>query len=459
MSARILRIELRRSIAPWAGLAILLVAAGFTYFFSGPWWKGSAAWNLQWTSVTVWLRYLLVFLWPLSVGAGALQGLRDHRSGMSELVSTTPRPAWQRAGTTALALVLMQFAGYLVFFVGGAMQVMGNASYAHLGWLPILFVGLLALVAGGWLGMGLGRSLPFALTPPVLAVLSLVGMIFLSLATASGSAVETLLPGRAVLLSPVLPQPRDAFSTIAGSVSLGQAVWLIGVAATGFLLLMAGSVRARALALVPVALGAAIALPVLPAENADTFVFDAGASAQVCSGQICVRKVHETRLGMLTGPGQEALRLLAKLPGAPTSVRETLYPQLLHGIQPRTADVVSVDFDDWRFRGATGEVLTRSLLAGAGTPSCFGTSDGRNDRDDALRDQAARSVAAGWLLGDRELELVKHYSLDRPMIDALAQPVWKALRALPPEEQQARIAALRAASLSCHGDLLAVLAR
>ena len=83
----ILRIELRRSIAPWAGLAVLVVALGFLFLLSGPWWKAPAAWTSQTTTAALWVRFLLVFLWPIVVGAGAIQGMRDSRSGMVELLA------------------------------------------------------------------------------------------------------------------------------------------------------------------------------------------------------------------------------------------------------------------------------------------------------------------------------------------------------------------------------------
>ena len=92
----ILRTELRRSIAPWAGLALVAVALGFLFLLSGPWWKVPAPWTGNTTTTALWLRFLLVFLWPIAVGAGAIQGMRESRSGMVELLATTSRPGWLR---------------------------------------------------------------------------------------------------------------------------------------------------------------------------------------------------------------------------------------------------------------------------------------------------------------------------------------------------------------------------
>ena len=99
MNGRVLRIELRRSVAPWAGIVVLTTALAFLYLVSTAWWRGTTAWTAQWTSLALWTRALLFYLWPLAVGLGALQGLRDHRSTMPELLTTTPRPAWHRAAS------------------------------------------------------------------------------------------------------------------------------------------------------------------------------------------------------------------------------------------------------------------------------------------------------------------------------------------------------------------------
>ncbi|MFD6173813.1 hypothetical protein [Streptomyces coeruleorubidus] len=453
VNGRILRMELRRSTAPWAGLLVLLVALAFLYGLSGPWWKGSELWTAQWTSAARWERFLLAFLWPLATGAGALQGLRDHRSGMRELLATAPRPAWQRTAKVAGASALTLTVAYLLVFLVGAVQVIAGDGYFHLAWLPILAVGVLGLVAGAWLGMGIGRTAPSALTPPVLAVASLLAMVSLTVTMDQGAG--GVVPNRVALLSPALPEVNDVFVTVAGRVSLGQAFWLLGVAATGFLLLAAAERRTRLLALLPLALGAAVALPVLPSDPARAFVVDTAAAAPVCSGQVCVTEVNRARLGTLVGPGRDALRLLAKLPGAPGSVRETTgaWPPRTQG--SRRAGVVPVDFDEAGFRGdLTGADLTRSLLAGAGTPPCEGEE--YESRSRYVRELAARDVAAAWFLGDLRPHLLRSSSM-RAEIDALARPAWNALRALPAEEQRARVAALRAAALSCDGDLLNVL--
>jgi hypothetical protein len=453
VNVRVLRIELRRSVAPWAGAVVLTTALGFLYLLSGPWWKGSALWTSQWTSMALWTRFLLVFLWPLAVALGALQGLRDHRSRMSELLTSTPRPARHRAATTAGATVITVVSAFALLVLLGASQVLGATEYTHLGWLPISLVGGLALVAGAVLGMGLGRSLPSPLTPPALAVAAFVFVNLLRLSTDSGVPTAGM-PTQVALLSPVVDEVRDVFLTLSAPVHLGQTVWLLGMAVTGFALLSAATPRARLLALAPVLAGAAIALLLLPADPRRAYVVDEAAAAQVCDGPVCVATVHQDRLDGLAGPGKKALGLLRGVLGgeAPTSVRESTAPRGIFDPPERSRTAVLVDFDDSVIAEAKGEELTRVLLAQGMAPICFARSANESG---TLGEIAAQGVVAGWVLGDLEpFSGAVHASSDQL---ATARPVWTELKALPWSQQVARIKAAHTVAASCSGDPLDVL--
>ncbi len=131
---------------------------------------------------------------------------------------------------------------------------------------------------------------------------------------------------------------------------LGQTLWLLGVAATGFALLAAASPRARLLALTPVLAGAALALLVLPSDPRRTYVVDEAAAALVCDGPVCVTKVQQARLDDLAGPGKEALVLLHDALGdqVPDSIQENTAVRAIGATPERPRDAVLVDFDDWR---------------------------------------------------------------------------------------------------------------
>ncbi|MEU4573911.1 hypothetical protein [Nonomuraea sp. NPDC023979] len=444
VNGRILRIELRRSIAVWAGTVFLLAALAFLFGLTGPWTAYGERWTAQWSAAALWERHLLLFLLPLVVGAGALQGLRDRRAGTGELLAATPRPAWQRAAATAGALAIALVAAYLLVYGVGAVQVAAGGGVFHLGWAPVVAVGALSLVAAGWLGLGVARALPSVLTPPALAIATLLAMF-----PVVGLWQEEVVP-KVAYLAPALDNARSLVHDLSGQVSLAQAVWLLGVAATGFWLLAATRPWARPAALLPAVLGAAVALPLLPSGSEPVYVVNAAAEP-VCSGRVCVTRAHEDLLPVVAGPGEEALRLLARLPGPPRQVRESAERDAVHHPPARDAGIVYVDFDV-RDARSTGEKLTRHLLAGAGTPSCHSLRG--DDFDGRLREEAARRMAAGWLMGDVAAPTADPVFQE---LNALVEQAWPELRAVPEREQGARVAALREAALSCDGDLLAIL--
>jgi hypothetical protein len=457
VNVRVLHIELRRSGAPWAGAVVLTSALAFLYLVDAAWWRGTTAWTAQWTPLAMWTRSLLFYLWPLAVGLGALQGLRDHRSKMSELLTSTPRPAWHRAATLAGTTAITLASAFALLVLVGAVQVLANAGYTHLGWLPISLVGALFLVSGAVLGMGAGRALPSALTPPALAMSAFVftALMHMSLGrteTTTATGITTTEPNRVSLLSPAVQEVHDVLVTLSASVHVGQTIWLLGMAATGFALLVAATPRARLIALTPVLAGAVIALLVLPSDPRRMYVLDEAAAELVCDGPVCVTKTHQARLADLAGPGKEALRLLHGALGgqAPVSVRENT-AQLPDGAIPQwSRKTVLFDFDDGIIAAAKGEELTRALIAKGMVPGCtpVGWSGFGGD-------EFAQTVAAAWVLGD--LRPLPGSADVRREADAATRPVWKELKALPQAEQLSRINAMRAAALSCEGDPFDVL--
>lgn len=454
MNTRILRIELRRSIAPWAALAAVVIAFGFLYSFTGPWTRTPLAWYENWVHAASWGRFLLVFLWPLAVGAGVIQGMRDSRSGMIELLGTMPRPGWHRAAKLAGALAGLLVLCYLLVFVVGAVQVIFNGGFFTFVWLPIVVVGVLGMIAGAWIGLGVGRLLPHPLTAPVLAIVSFVVVIVLQVAPAEDSALEGAVPLRLALLSPANDVFNDPFVTTTSRMDLGQAVWLIGLAATGFLFLAAGSRRAKALAAVPMVAALAIAVPILPATPAEARVVDPLATVQVCDGPLCVTRMHEADLARIAGPGKEALRLLGTLPNAPVRIVELDRRLGYDEVPPRAADAMLIDLMDWSLRQSSepGD-LTRAFLAGAGTPSCF--SSRGTDRS-YLDEVTARTIAASWFLGEWK-PLKGNNIWTSKETAAQMDRTWETFRALPSDVQRTRIIAQRQAGLTCQGNQLEIL--
>ncbi|MER7582639.1 hypothetical protein [Kitasatospora sp. NPDC097691] len=460
MYGRVLRTELRRSAAPWPGAVVLVGSLAVFFLIDGIWWKGTAGWTAQWTSMAMWTRYLLGFWLPLVVGIGAVYGLRESRSRMTELLVTTPLPAWRRAALPAGATALALAAGFgLLVLAGGVQVALGRTDYAPSGWLPISLVAVLALVAGAVFGMGVARALPHVLTPPALVV-TFVLLVGLLRPRTEGLVPSGSAPNRLVLLSPVVAEPREMLLTLSGAVHLGQTLWLLGLLATGVALLSAVTRRARLLAVLPVLSGAVLALLVLPAEPRDSYVVDTAAAAPVCDGPVCVTRANRARLDELAARGTEALSVLRGVLGdrAPHTVREDSRLRALGDVRELSEDVVLVDFDERVFADAKGEALTRALISQGLAPSCRGN----NDREGGGGgDVALQSIAVSWALHDPQL---------RPLIekgtDAYAQKTWadadaawQKLMAVSPEEQRSRIIGLRAGAFSCApGDPLLLLA-
>lgn len=452
-----LRTELRRTIALW--LAVLMAAVGLVFFFSftGPWRRDSSAWGLDAPATAQWTRYLLLLVWPMVVGAGAIQGMRDSRSGVSELFASTSRPAGHRALTLGLTTGIGAVVGYLVLLAVGFVQVAVNGGMFTLASLMPVVLGLLAVLAGVAIGLGVGRLLPHPVTAPALAVLALVAVMFLEVSSGHGGDADGLLPNWVALLSAAQEQPRSAFLVPSAAVDTGQFLWFAGLIGTGLLLLVMRSARARLLAVLPVVAGLVGAAVVLPASAADNLTPDKAASELVCDGSVCVEKLHEDWLPTLAGPAKEALRLLEKLPQHPVRVEESTEGNNTTVTPRRDPELVLVKKDDTytilpgtqQAGYLTGHDLTMALLKGAGTPPCEGLSYSHPE------EEAARRVMAYWLAGSATPPPLHEHEYKQ--VPGLMQSAWTALHAQPEPEQLARVAAARQLQLSCQGDPLTAL--
>jgi len=432
MIARILRTELRRSSALAAGgLVVVLGVAGL---YSMAMTDQTDIWDTEWTVLAVFQRIMLAVLWPLALGAGAWQARRDRRTRMEELLSTTPRPAWRRVLPTSAAMAICLTIGYVALLAAGAIRVAGNTDYRPAGWIPIALVGALSLIAAGWLGMGIGRLVPSTYTPPVLAVAGFL-VLLVPVQVGKDGPISNIS-----LLAPLFSGPSDEFTTVAGAVNAGQAVWFAGLALGGLALLMVARRRWMAVAAVPVVAGLLIAVPLLDSAPEGGFQADLVAASEVCTADsgpvVCVTKVHEDGLSALTGPARRALTLLAKLPDAPTSVHEVT------GSRPGPQPAAEVWFHSDNYRlghgwESSGDELVVRVLAGAGTRPC---PDQNGDVD-----YRTRAIVSAWLYGQYPAPGPKATGEEAAARDA----AWQALRALPADEQLRRVTAVRQEGLAC----------
>ena len=426
--SRILGIELRRSAAAGAALVLLVIGTALLFFAEGVFFTDG------WMQLAMTQRWYLALLWPLALTAGAWQARREHRSNVAELFASTPRPRMVRIVPTLGAMALAVVTGYLAMGVAGGVWIAGTARYLPAASFAVTAVGALALIAAVWLGLAVGRLLPSPVTAPVLGVAGLALLLAIPWMTRPRGWL-------AMVFSPMdqMNMP-DSYTTVPGRVSLAQACWMAALAITAVLLLGSGGRRLRVAALVPLVLGAALAITVMPQQN--RFVTDAVdpvARELVCTPdlpRVCVSRVHSGLLAEVAPAARAGLKALAKLPDAPVEVHEdtTTYPR--DGVPVWRPDVVLLSvkagsnghFDD---RQTVAEVVGNAF---DGPPDC-----------EKGPDFADTQAAASWLTGQKPL--AGPYDDEDRIADAVQR--WEALKRLPDSAAEARVVALRRAATTC----------
>ncbi|KUL34556.1 hypothetical protein [Actinoplanes awajinensis] len=433
--SRVLGIELRRSAALGSALIVLVVGAALMYLASGS--MTGSEWSVGWMQLAMTQRLYLVLLWPLALAAGAWQGRREKKSNVGELFASTPRSRVRRAVPTITAMALAMIVGYLLVSVAAGVSIVRTADYLPSAVLGVAAVGGLTLIAGVWLGLAVGRLLPHPVTPPVLAVAGLGLLLGLPWATRPRGWLS-------MVFSPIdeMNMPDD-YATVPWQVSGSQAIWMAALAVAGVMLFASGTWRTRVAALLPLAVGAALAILVMPHQNRIvTDSVDPVAKALVCAKdepRVCVSRVHAGLLPELVGPAREALTVLAKLPGGPTRVHEDNTTYLPFVPAPQTADTALLRIEV----GAGGHLDEPSTVLPETVIAAF-TGPYECEKGPSW----AQARAAGyWLVGQEPPTAVSEF--DDPERAAEARALWAQLRALPAEQATAKVLAIRADALKC----------
>ena len=436
--SRILSIELRRSAAIGAAVSLTVIGSLALYFAEG------ISFSTGWIQLAMTQRLYLALLWPLMLAVGAWQARREHRSKVRELFATTPRPVPQRMVPTLGAMAIAVVAGYLVMGLAGAVWIFDTAGYLPVEVFVVTAVGALALIAAAWLGLAVGRLLPSPVTAPAAGVAGLGLLLMLPAATKPFGWL-------ALILSPMVEMNMpDDYATVPGKVSAAQGLWLAGLAIAAALLFASTGWRTRVAAVLPVVVGIALAVAVIPHRNRlVTDAVDPVARELVCADgepQVCLSRAHEKLLPEVSAPAREALAVLKKLPDAPTRVHEdtSAYPDAFPEFRPDTV-LLPVAADRTGHLANRSNVLT-DVVTGAfgGPPAC--------DNAPAWADRLA---AAHWLMGTRPMppdpEPLGPPASGDVSEDAgvEATEVWQQLRAMPADEAASRVAALRQAALNC----------
>lgn len=326
MSMRMLRIEVRRSMAVWV-LPILVVSAALEA-------NNTLLQRrvLLWPDISAMVGDLIVFLGPLVGGVAAWIAGRDSRRGMGELLDTTPRPAmvrklhiWGAATTWGVVAYVIVGTGLLAY------------SFVRDAWgtpdVPDLLLGLLATPAYAALGFALGVWAPGRFTAPLTAILLFAVQVYLSgFLSAQESAAAYLLP--------VLDYEGSIWYIERRDLALSRAIMLIGLTGVG---LGAVALKGRrniapwavcTAALVLTLTGAGLTLHNAPANGAETFP---SSSSDTTSGyklipyeprcrsaaiQVCVHPAFEPMLSDLVGIVNGLAGPLVGVSGVPRRIEQ-----------------------------------------------------------------------------------------------------------------------------------------
>jgi hypothetical protein len=322
--------------------------------------------------------------------------------------------------------------------ISGGLRIISTARYLPPAVFVVTAVGALALIAAAWLGLAIGRLLPWPVTAPALGV--------------AGLALLLLVPGAtrphgwlALVFSPIYEMNMPgAYTTVPNRASLSQALWLGALAVAALMLVVSGDWRLRVAALLPVVMGAALAITVMPHQN--RYVIDAVdpvARELVCAPdepQVCVSRVHSGLLPEVVSGARQGLAVLAKLPGAPTRVHEdttTYFPDVYPAWQEDVA-LLGVE------AGPNGHLLDPGEVPMEVVSGAFASPP----RCEKSASRAEMLAAASWLL-DREPAVGGPHDPEQ-VTEAAA--LWQTLRQLPVGQAQARVVALRRAALTCSAD-------
>jgi len=332
--ARLLRLELRRSIMPWL---LPLLAVLFWFATYRPAMANPPFWNIR--SGIIQSHTMLAFA-PLLAGAAAWAGSRERRRGMADLVGMTALPRW--AGQLAACAATTCWAEAIYLAGVAAVYVVTARQHAWGGplWWPVA-VGAAFAAASCALGFAAGTLLPSRFTPPLAAFVMFLVLAGGAFALQSGIRYAEIWP-----LNVQGPFPLDAYGIFypyLPDLAIAQVIFLagLGAAALGALGLPAASGGRwlhRAAAVVTAAglaaAGAGIGLAgtarteahgmVIPALH-DAASDKATPYTPVCGHTavpVCLQPAYGAFLPYVTAALGPALSELAGLPGAPVRVTQ-----------------------------------------------------------------------------------------------------------------------------------------
>jgi hypothetical protein len=345
---RVLRLEVRRSVVPWA---VPLITALFVFDAYRTADGFAAVWTVRSSVIT---SHMITDWGPFAAGLAAWVASREGRRNTGDLLSTTVRPAWARQ---AAALGGTLFWLLLTFLVGVAAIYIDTARQATWGGPPVwpVVVGVVEVTTFAVIGFTAGVVFPGRFTAPLAAIGTFLLAYFgfhASLNLAPDAPPYALLsPATAVPLGDagvfyhVAPDASIAQVMFMGGICVALAGVLVlspqyGVSLRGFFSVAGGASRwlsAAGLALLVAGVAAAstafalAGTAKLSAGGWDIPALHDAASDQPvpytpdCAGisfKVCVHPAFSGYLGGVNAALQPVLAEIAGLPGAPVRVEQ-----------------------------------------------------------------------------------------------------------------------------------------
>lgn len=370
-ASHVLRPELLHGTGPWTGVA-LAVLIGVTMY------SKADQWQQHWSETTDLLRVAgLILGGPLAVAAGCWQGGRERRRGTEELRATFARSRLRQTLVTAAPAALWPAAGYLVAAAGCLVATWPYTGGGH-PFMSLIAADAVAIASLGTLGFIAGRLLPWRLVAPLLAVLSYVVLAVPGYGRSSARWLDPALEYDSSLQAPLW------------WFGPASALWTGGLAASA---LLGFAARRRLTALLPVALAAAVAVPIV-ATGDGLWRDDPAAARPVCDNgvpRICVPAVDRN---MLPAMRQALAGLDAKLRGVPGAPERWVH----YPVPPRPGDVLLPDRVDDTVRG---RLTHPDLFADSAVGALVDGADCASEGADTPLDERASDIGIAvrqWLV-------------------------------------------------------------
>lgn len=309
-------VEARRGASIRLSVVVVLLLAGA--LAEAVVW-GPATWS---TTPMTFLGDAVPFVQAVVVAVATWEGGREQRRRVSELLSSTPRPVWQRVVSAWVPVAGWPVLIFVVAAIGFVvLTVRAVSGPALIG--PVAATAA-SVVAGAALGFVLGRHVPGRFTAPAAGVVVAAAWAIVGSADVIPAGLLTAVPQIRLGSAWLTPWSRASmwdrpvwwFAPAAG-------VWFLAVSAT---LLTASAARRRWWAVAPAVVAAAAATMLM--VGAPVWRIDTASPQLACSPgavQVCVPRGGHIPLGPVAASSQGVRARLATVPDVP---RSYLWPLL-----------------------------------------------------------------------------------------------------------------------------------